>query len=457
MLPFLPAFRSSYGGYILPARFRRSTVFLSSPTFTGRDYTPRATPPHVQFNSTASYTVHAAEAQHHGENILTPHEREHIRKLLQQGFQARETFELACTTRARTPLETFVAMIEEDRELASLVREEKPKEWSDKEKEHLAKLIHRRRRIDIERIACQIGRKPKAVKSQLRSMAREKGVELGNNALSFPEAILNRNLEREEESVLEARMCHVIDSLLKDHDTTTQWRDTLRAQSTEIWATTILSFIPTQVKHMMAAPSPPTAADWRSLAWQDTSSFGVYAWVLKPSSSASLNPIRVENHVYIGSATKYDHGLAGRFLQHRKGKDAESGLRLRDRIKRWGLSRRTGHFATLLVMDPVSPESEDIIKARELVVFAEAILTVWFGALTETGGTDRTNQHRRFHSLSPWGRPWDHPQQFKYKGLCTHSPLSLDLVLPGTAQLPKHTGLDQSGPAVDNGYQGYEV
>jgi hypothetical protein len=188
-------------------------------------------------------------------------------------------------------------MLEEDKELASLVRERKRGKLSDEEKEHLSKLNRNRRRIDIESIARKIGREPDAVRYRLRLMAKEKSAELGNDAVSFSVAFLDRDLGKEEQSALEARMCHVIDGLLEKGDTTTQWRAILSAKSTEAWATTILPLIPTRVKHILAGPSPPTAADWRSLAWQDTSLFGVYAWVLKRVGDASLNPLRVENYI----------------------------------------------------------------------------------------------------------------------------------------------------------------
>lgn len=84
------------------------------------------------------------------------------------------------------------------------------------------------------------------------------------------------------------------------------------------------------------------------------------------------------------------------------------------------------------------------------MVFTEAIFTIWFGALTETesaGVTGRAGKHRRLHSLSPW----DHPQQFNYKGLCSHNPLVLDLKSrQEPAHLPEDTDPSQSGPVVDN-------
>lgn len=242
-------------------------------------------------------------------------------------------------------------------------------------------------------------------------------------------------------------MCRTIDALLKRSDITAQWRAILSARSTEAWAAIILPLVPTRVKHMLAAPCPPTAADWRTLAWQDSSLFGVYAWVLKRGNGPGLNPLREENYVYIGSATNYSHGLSGRALQHRKGHYWD-GPKLYQRIKQRGLSRTTGHFATLMVMEVASPKSNDIIKAREFVLFTEAIFTIWFGALVGTESvTGRTRDHDRLCSLSPW----DHPQQFNYKGLCSHNPLVLDLNSDQeSADSPEQTDLGQSSPVVGN-------
>ncbi|KAH6839643.1 hypothetical protein B0I37DRAFT_386937 [Chaetomium sp. MPI-CAGE-AT-0009] len=423
MLSSPRSFRLACGGCISLAVFRKSTALLASPTFGRWNNNRMAIRHHMQHNSNTIRTVHTAGMPRNGDNPFTPAEREKIRKLLQQGYTPWETFSLIGTAELRNPQSVFVAMIKEDKELASLVRERKRGKWSDEEKEHLIKLTWNRRRIDVESIARQIGREPEAVRCRLRLMAKEKSVELGNDAVSFSVAFLDRDLGEEEESILKARMSHVIDGLPEDADTTTQWRATLSAKSIEAWAATIIPLIPTRVKHILAAPNPPTAADWRSLAWQDTSLFGVYAWILKRGGGAGLNPLRVGNYVYIGSATKYAHGLSGRALQHREG---DGGFGLNHRIKQRGLSRTTGHFATLLAMEAASSDIGDITKAQELVVFAEAIFTIWFGALTETesaGVIGRAGKHRRLHSLSPW----EHPQQFNYEGLCSHNPLALDL------------------------------
>lgn len=395
-------------------------------------------------------TGYTAGMPQDGDGPFAPAEREKIQRLLQQGYGLFDVFRLEDHI-SRRPRMVFDAMVEEDKELASLVRKRKRGKWSDEEKEHLIKLTNNRRRIDIESIARQIGRGPGAVRYQLRLMAKEKSAELGNDAVSFSAALLDKDLGKEKQSILEARMCQIIDRLLEEGDVTTHWRTILSAKSAEAWVATILALIPTPVKHILAAPRPPTAADWRSLAWQDTSLFGVYAWVLKRGRGSGLNPLRVEDYVYIGSATKHAHGLSGRALQHREGRYWESGPRLSDRIKQRGLSRITGHFATLLVMEPASSEIGDITKARELVVFAEAIFTILFGALTETesaGVTDRAGQHRRLHSLSPWV----HTQRFNYRGLCSHNPLALDLEPRGgiCSSCPmENTDPRQSGPVAD--------
>ncbi|KAK4655746.1 hypothetical protein QC762_305120 [Podospora pseudocomata] len=407
MPSLLRAFQLGCESYISSASFRKPTALLASPSF-GRWNHGHMTVRHR--------TSHTAGMPQDGDGPFAPAEREKIRRLLQQGYGLFDVFRLEDHI-SRRPRMVFDAMVEEDKELASLVRKRKRGKWSDEEKEHLIKLTNNRRRIDIESIARQIGRGPGAVRYQLRLMAKEKSAELGNDAVSFSAALLDKGLGKEKQSILEARMCQIIDRLLEEGDATTQWRTILSAKSAEAWVATILALIPTPVKHILAAPRPPTAADWRSLAWQDTSLFGVYAWVLKRGRGSGLNPLRVEDYVYIGSAT----------------------------------NRITGHFATLLVMEPASSEIGDITKAQELVVFTEAIFTIWFGALTETksaGVTDRADQHRRLHSLSPWV----HTQRFNYRGLCSHNPLGLDLEPRGgiRSSCPmENTDPRQSGPVVD--------
>ena len=449
MPSLLMAFRLGSEGCIPPAVFRKPTALLASPAFGRWNHGHVAIHHHMRPNSTTIRAAYTTGIPYDGDDPLTPIERENIRRLLQQGYRPRQIYGLTGNTERQTPLRVFVAMLEEDKELANLVQKRKHGKWSDEEKEHLIKLTHNRRKIDIGSIARQIGREPGAVRHRLRLMAKEKNIELGNDAVSFSKAFLDSGLGKEEQSVLEGRMYRVIDGLLNKGDTTAQWRAILSAKSTEAWAATILPLIPTQLKHMLAAPSPPTAADWRTLAWQDTSLFGVYAWALKRSRGARLNPLRVENYVYIGSATKYAHGLSGRALQHREGHHRDRSM-LSYRIKQRGLSRTTGHFATLLAMEVASSEIGDITKARELVLFAEAIFTIWFGALTGTesaGGTGRAENHRHLHSLSPW----DHPQQFNYKGLCSHNPLALELKSgQESAHPPEDTDSGQSGKVVDN-------
>ncbi|KAK0724229.1 hypothetical protein B0H67DRAFT_597968 [Lasiosphaeris hirsuta] len=165
-------------------------------------------------------------------------------------------------------------------------------------------------------------------------------MELGNDAISFSVVFLDKDLGKEEQS---------------ECDTITQWSAILSTKLTEAWVATILLLIPT--------------------------------W----------------NYVYIGSATKYVHGLSGR-----------SGPGLNDWIKQCGLSCTTGHFAIFL-----------------LVVFTKAIFTIWFGVLIETklaGMTGWAGKHCRLHSLSPWD------------------------YLPGheSTYLMEDTDLSQSRPVADN-------
>ncbi len=57
------------------------------------------------------------------------------------------------------------------------------------------------------------------------------------------------------------------------------------------------ALIPKRIKHVLAAPRPPTAPDLRELGWQDTNSMGVYAWILK---SKFINPLKPKSFIYVG-------------------------------------------------------------------------------------------------------------------------------------------------------------
>jgi hypothetical protein len=74
-------------------------------------------------------------------------------------------------------------------------------------------------------------------------------------------------------------------------------------------------------------------------------------------------------------------------------------------------------FVTLMAMKMNSPKDEDVLDMRLAVTLAEAILTIWLGAL----------QSPSLHLQGLY--QWD-PQILEYTGWSSHNPLTMDVVKP---------------------------
>ena len=173
---------------------------------------------------------------------------------------------------------------------------------------------------------------------------------------------------------------------------------------------------------------------------------GVYAWILKPRF---VHPHRWENFIYVGSATRYGWGLYRRKLEHQGGWRGTNKF-LKCRISEYGLSWKSP-FVMLLSMQAASRENEDVVEARYLVTFAEAILTVWLGALTE-GTSDNRRQSSRLRSLCPWDL-----DRIAHKGLCTHNPLTVDIKLPHGYRYSEQALIAGPTPNAENNNRGASI
>lgn len=340
---------------------------------------------------------------------LTSSEIKQIKELLQKEYQI---WEIAL--RIQRDQSMVIATVEADEELAGQVKAVKTGRWSELEDECLLKLIANRRRLDKESIARQLGRRVNSVAARLRKIAAKRAADLPSTL----DEDLDNDLCEDKQAILTERLYQVIERLLNE-DITPQWRCILTAKSVEDWVARLLPLIPKRVKHVLAAPKPPTASDLRGLGWQATNSMGVYAWILKPKF---INPLRPESFIYVGSATKYGWGLSGRKVQHQRGKDGANFL-LQSRIKSAGLGKK-GIFTTLLAVEATSRKSKDVVETRYLVTFAEAIFTVWLGALSE-GNPGNYSRRLCLRSICPWEL-----DQISYMGTCSHNPLTKDVILP---------------------------
>ncbi|RYP57979.1 hypothetical protein DL771_011383 [Monosporascus sp. 5C6A] len=293
--------------------------------------------------------------------LLTAEEAEQTRALLRQGCQV---WEIALSIQRSKP--AVRAALERDQDLAGQLTEKKKGKWSDLEIEYLLELLGRCRVPCLKEMARLLGRDASSVGRQINKMVAERRpTEQQRLPLVPPDGDLS---EREQE-VLEARM--------KDIKPSAEW------------AAHILALIPTPVKHILAASAPPTASTLKALEWQDTSRMGVYAWVLRPKLN---NPLQMEDFVYVGSATKWDSGLSGRKSQHQRRKGRENKI---PRLIRTNHLNRKGPFLTLLSMQLESPEPGEVLKARQLIILAEAVLTVWLGALGEVNRDSYGEEQKR--------------------------------------------------------------
>ncbi|KAF2110569.1 hypothetical protein BDV96DRAFT_650684 [Lophiotrema nucula] len=257
-------------------------------------------------------------------------------------------------------------------------------------------------------MAEKLGRKVKSVAERLRYMRAQYRVSTSKDEESRN---WHDELDDNEHAVLEERFYRILQEL-REGNITNSWKCVLTSISTRDWAAKLLPLIPIRVKHMLASPRQPTVSELKALEWKDTSSMGVYFWILQKLH----NPMSEESHIYVGSATKYGWELAGRQLQHER---HEAGPKLPRRVYNLKTRKRrnwTGNFHTLPVVDRISDESQEVMQIRRLVIVAEVILTTWLGGFW----VDRGEQ-QRLHSLCPW-----HPITGNYCGLCSHSPLSLD-------------------------------
>lgn len=71
----------------------------------------------------------------------------------------------------------------------------------------------------------------------------------------------------------------------------------------------IAETMPRRLVSILTSIQPPHLARLESLTWSETSSAGVFAWILKPAKGSFH--FDNECYVYVGSATQYGTGLGG--------------------------------------------------------------------------------------------------------------------------------------------------
>jgi hypothetical protein len=212
-------------------------------------------------------------------------------------------------------------------------------------------------------------------------------------------------------SLFEARLRDIWHVL--SHDLmTVKWKKAIAEISTEELLSTISQSILPEVKHLLGGVQPPTFAQIRALPSTTTNQAGVYARLVESRFEHQGPGDRL---LYIGSASKRFGGLQYRILQHQAGfKIRGRESRLDRDIKERDLEE-PGEFRTLLVMDMNSADLSNVETVRRTVVVAEAILTVWLGALQGCSADLRR--------ASPWL-----PETLDYSPWSSHNPLRFNIV-----------------------------
>ena len=296
-------------------------------------------------------------------------------------------------------------------ELKKLMRRTKKRQWSDVETQWL--ISERKQGLPLAKIAKLLRRTKPGVETKLR--------ELGN--MIFKPIVVEGPQELPpglRESLFSTRLVHVWQALLKS-DMTPTWREALLEKSSERWLSTISDGIPENIKRILGSLQPPTYDELECLSSVDSTDAGVYARLI--TSRYELQTAN-DRYLYVGSASKYGSGLNGRVLQHFEKRSRRDETRLNRNIRAKDLDE-PGHFATLMTMEMNSPENKDVLDVRRTVTLAEAVLTVWLGAL-------QSPCHHLRNSCQY------HPQISDYTAWSSHNPLTMDIVQPSNSKTSAH-------------------
>ncbi|OTB15491.1 hypothetical protein K445DRAFT_45277, partial [Daldinia sp. EC12] len=306
-----------------------------------------------------------------------------MRELLQKGYQV---WEIALNI-GRSEW-VVRRSLKEDDELASHLRKVKIGKWSSVEESFLLGYMAKHSVLNRQKIAQRMGRTVPSVTSQIRKLAK------AQSSLTPPLPVIihpDGELSESERATLEDRLDRILEGLTEAKKTA-KWDSILAGTPRAEWIERILALVPTRIGHILAAPSPPTIPELRALDWEDTDKMGVYAWIL---ACKTQNPFFPRHYIYVGSATRYGSGLKG-------------------------------HFVALLSMEVASPEPIEVMKAREFIVVAKAVFTIWLGALSsnisQTSREDAKTEHDKLRGLCPWSL-----EPIPYRGLCSHNPLVVDI------------------------------
>ena len=216
-----------------------------------------------------------------------------------------------------------------------------------------------------------------------------------------------------EESLLHSRLQTIWEGLMQTR-MTSKWNEVLKTEEPSHWQSMILEQISGELLPILASIQPPHLARFESLSWSDTTSAGVYAWILKPKKGS----FHFDNEcfVYVGSATKYNKGLRDQKdeLSVRPYRGDSSVMRY---IEFHRLDPR-GQFVTLLEVPFADNSNEEIERVRTLVALARAVLVIWLGAVLK-------ESRKAITGIVPWD-----VESIGYSGLAGPNGLTRNIRAP---------------------------
>jgi len=309
----------------------------------------------------------------------------------------------------RTPEFIFreVKRLLKQKELQTLMRRRIKGQWSNEETQWL--ILQRKQGLALTRITKLLRRTKLSVEKQLR--------ELGN--VMFESTVVEGPQELPpglQESLFNTRLVNIWQGLLELEMTPT-WEKALSTKSAEEWLSPISQGIPEGVKKILGGLRPPTYVELENLPSVHSTDAGVYARLVTSRYELQMASDR---YLYVGSASRYGKGLNWRVSEHIGKEKSHHVLRLQRNIKTKGL-KGPGRFVTLMTMKMNSSEKEDVLDVRRTVILAEAILTVWLGALQSPSP--------RLQNLHQW-----HPQTLDYTAWSSHNPLTIDFSEPNSSK-----------------------
>ncbi|KAK6536203.1 hypothetical protein TWF281_000446 [Arthrobotrys megalospora] len=270
--------------------------------------------------------------------------------------------------------------------------------WSEAEVKYL--VSRRKEGATLKELRKMLRRTEPAIEQKLQTIA---GDAFKSNRTQGPQVIPSEIWQR----FFHERLMKIGCGLLMS-DMTALWRAALEQRPFEEWAQLIATGIPEQVQQILGGIDPPTFEKLTDLPQVDTTDAGVYARLMRTKDRPQLP---CDRYLYVGSAAKYNFGLNDRVRRHIVG---DHGIyRISTAIKKRRLEE-PGHFIALMTIKANSPGIEDVVHSRRVAVLAEAILTVWLGALR--------NPRWDLKSLYPWDI-----ELLDYRPWCSHNPLTLDI------------------------------